>query len=186
MYIGFRYIRIGNWTSFWSKIKSRRTKIRTMTVILFNKGSLAQDYRYFTHHRGVIIGAMASQITGVSIVCSTVCSDADQRKQQSSASLAFVRGIHRWPVNSPHKRPVTRKMVSFDDVIMRTTFQMHFLTNKLWYLNSHCTAVCSCTISLFLYIHHWNTKPLCVKSTILFSRLFLCVCRFIYLSCTVQ
>ena len=58
------------------------------------------------------------QITGVSIVYSTVCSDADQRKHQSSASLAFVRGIHRWPVNSPHKWPVTRKMGPFDDVIM--------------------------------------------------------------------
>ena len=47
----------------------------------------------------------------------TVCSGADQRKHQSSASLAFVRGIHRWPVNSPHKGPVTRKMFPFDDVI---------------------------------------------------------------------
>ena len=43
---------------------------------------------------------------------------ADQRKHQSSASLAFVRGIHRWSVNSPRKGPVTRKMVPFDDVIM--------------------------------------------------------------------
>ena len=55
---------------------------------------------------------------GVSIVCHTVCSDADQRKHQSSASLAFVRGIHRWPVDSPHKGPVTRKMFPYDDVIM--------------------------------------------------------------------
>ena len=46
------------------------------------------------------------------------CSDADQRKHQSSASLAFVRGIHRSPVNSPHRWPVTRKMSSFDDVIV--------------------------------------------------------------------
>ena len=49
---------------------------------------------------------------------STVYSDTDQRKYQSSASLAFVRGIHRRPVNSPHKWPVTRKMFPFDDVIM--------------------------------------------------------------------
>ena len=48
-------------------------------------------------------------------------SDADQRKHQSSASLAFARGIHRWPVNSPHKGPVTRKMFPFDDVIMHFT-----------------------------------------------------------------
>ena len=61
---------------------------------------------------------IASQMTSLIIVYSTVYSDADQRKPQSSASLAFVRGIHRWPVNSPHKGPVTRKMFPFDDVIM--------------------------------------------------------------------
>ena len=61
---------------------------------------------------------MASQITSLTIVYSTVYSDADQRKHQSSASLAFVRGIQRGPVNSPHKWPVTPKMLPFDDVIM--------------------------------------------------------------------
>ena len=50
-----------------------------------------------------IMGAMASQITGVSIVYSTVCSAADQREHQSFASLAFVRGILQWPVNFQHK-----------------------------------------------------------------------------------
>ena len=63
---------------------------------------------------------MASQITSVSVINWTVCSGGDQRKHQSSASLAFVRGIHRWPVNSPHKVPVTWKMFPFDDVIMST------------------------------------------------------------------
>ena len=62
---------------------------------------------------------MASQITSLTIVYSTFYSGADQRKHQSSASLAFVRGIHRGPVNSLHKWPVTRKMVPFDDVIMQ-------------------------------------------------------------------
>ena len=61
---------------------------------------------------------LASQITSIIIVYSTVYSGADQRKHQSSASLAFVLGIHRGPVNSPHKWPVTRKMFPFDDVIM--------------------------------------------------------------------
>ena len=70
------------------------------------------------HHSDVIIGAIASQITSILIVCSTVSSGADQRKHQSSVSLAFVRGIQRWPVNSPHKEPVTRKMFPFDDAIM--------------------------------------------------------------------
>ena len=74
-----------------------------------------------TYHSDVIMGAMASEIiTGGSTACSTVCSGADQRKRQSSASLAFVKGIHRWPVNNPHKGPITRKMFPFDDVKMRT------------------------------------------------------------------
>ena len=64
------------------------------------------------------MGAIASQITSLTIAYSIIYSDADQRKHQSSASLAFVRGIHPGPVNSPHKWPVTRKMFPFDDVIM--------------------------------------------------------------------
>ena len=64
------------------------------------------------------MGAITSQITSLTIVYSTVDSGADQRKHQSSASLDFVRGIHRWPMNSLHKGPVTRKMFPFDDVIM--------------------------------------------------------------------
>ena len=63
---------------------------------------------------------MASQITSLTTVYSTVYSGADQRKHESSASLAFVRGIHRSPVNSPDKGPVTRKMFPFYDVIMYT------------------------------------------------------------------
>ena len=63
------------------------------------------------------MGAMASQITSLPIVYSTVYSGADQRKFQSSASLAFLRVIHRWPVNSPHKWQVTREIFPFDDVI---------------------------------------------------------------------
>ena len=71
------------------------------------------------HYDDVIMGAMVSQLTSrLTIVYSNVYSSADQRKHQSSASLAFVRGIHWGPVNSPHKGPVTRKMFLFDDVIM--------------------------------------------------------------------
>ena len=61
----------------------------------------------------VIMGAMASQTISITIVYFTVYSGADQRKHQSSASLASVRGIHRWPVNSPHKWPATRKCFHF-------------------------------------------------------------------------
>ena len=70
----------------------------------------ADEARITNHYSDVRIGAMASQITSPTIVYSTVYLGADQRKYQRSASLAFVRGIHRWPGNSPHKGPVTRKM----------------------------------------------------------------------------
>ena len=64
------------------------------------------------------MGSMGSQITSLTIVYSAIYLGADQRKHQSSGSLAFVRGIQRGPVNLPHKWPVTRKMFPFDDVIM--------------------------------------------------------------------
>ena len=67
-------------------------------------------YIFMEHYNDVIMGAMASQITSRSIVYWTVYSGTDQRTHQSSASLVFVRVIHRWPVNSPPKSPVTRKM----------------------------------------------------------------------------
>ena len=70
------------------------------------------------HYNDVKMGTIASQITSLTIVYSMVYPGADQRKCQSSASLAFVRVIHRGPVNFPHKWPVTRKMFPFDDVIM--------------------------------------------------------------------
>ena len=68
------------------------------------------------------MSTIASQITSLTIVYSTVYSGANQRKHQYSASLAFVQGIHRGPVNSPHKWQVTRKMFPFDDVIMWRVF----------------------------------------------------------------
>ena len=70
------------------------------------------------HYGDVIMGAMASQIASLTIVYTIIYPGEDQRKHQSSASLAFVRGINRWPVNSPHKWPATRKMFPFDDVMM--------------------------------------------------------------------
>ena len=70
------------------------------------------------HYSDVMMGGMASQITSLTIVYPAVYSVTDQRKHQSSASLAFVQGIHWSPVNSQHKGSVTRKMSPFDDVIM--------------------------------------------------------------------
>ena len=82
--------------------------------------------RWLFYYSYVIMSAMASRITSITIVYPNVY---DQRKHQSCASLAFVRGIHRWPVNSPHKGPVTRKMFPFDDVIMwdHSTLQANLL-----------------------------------------------------------
>ena len=71
----------------------------------------------FIHYSDVIMGAMTSQTARLTIVFSTIYSGADQRRHQSSTSLAFVQEIHRSPVNSPNKGPVTWKIFPFDDVI---------------------------------------------------------------------
>ena len=71
------------------------------------------------HYSDAIMGAMASQITSLTIAYSTVYSGADQRKHQSSASLSFVREIQRRRMDSPHKWPLTWKMFPLDNVIMK-------------------------------------------------------------------
>ena len=85
---------------------------------------------HIIHYDDVIMDAIASQITSLTIVYSAVYSGADQRKHQSSASLAFLRGNDRGPVNSPHKWPVKRKMFPFDDVIMLLSNSPHVLIKK--------------------------------------------------------
>ena len=102
------------------------------------------------------MSAMASQITSLTIVYSTLYLGADQRKHQSSASLAFVRGIHPSLVNSPHKRPVTRKMFPFDDIIMVT--QEDPLTWNKANLRDLITATGQ-AISLKLDSNHWFFCP---------------------------
>ena len=70
------------------------------------------------HYNDIIMGAMPYQTTSLTIVYLTVYTGTGERKHQSSASLAFVRGIRQWPVNSPHKGPVMQKMFPCDDIIM--------------------------------------------------------------------
>ena len=82
---------------------------RIASNLIIQRGVTWQKHQ--KHYNDVILSAMASQITSLATVYSTVYSGADQRKHQSSASL-------RWPVNSPHKGPVTRKIFPFHDVIM--------------------------------------------------------------------
>ena len=99
--------------SFFIRIAPNNIKCLLLLVLLRVIG-----YLWLLHYDDVIMSAIAFQITSLMIVYSIVYPGADQSKHQSSASLAFVWGIHRGPVNSPHKWPVTRKMFPFDDVIM--------------------------------------------------------------------
>ena len=114
----------------------------------------------------VTMSPMASQITSLTIVYSTVCSGADQRKHKSSASLAFVRGILRGPGNSPHKWSVTRKMFPFDDVIMthqiaKTTGSTSFYTSirhfRVGTISNRCRSEGFCylgQLNISWYIQH--------------------------------
>ena len=114
-------------------------------------------YHGISHYSDVIMSPMASQITSLTIVYSTVYSGAGQRKHQSSASLAFVRGIHREPVNSPHKGPVTWKRFPFDDVIMdgilhksNDSFTLNAISTKWLHYDSGGSACLSVCLSVCL------------------------------------
>ena len=87
-------------------------------TVIVTSWDASQNLHINSHYSDVIMSAVPSQITGVTIIYPTICSDADQRKHQSSTSLAFVWGIDWLPVNFPQKGPVTRKRFPFDDVIM--------------------------------------------------------------------
>ena len=101
---------------------------------------------------------MASPIT--TIVYSTVYWGADQRKCKSSASLALVRGIHRWPVNSPHQGPVTRKVFPFDDVTMDSKDSKDFIPAST--LNQlHTSGICGLFRLTSRYMNYFvRIKPL--------------------------
>ena len=109
--------------------------------------SLSLSLFQVAHYRNVIMGTMSSQITILTNVYSVVSSGADQRKHQSPASLAFVRGNHRSSVNSPHKGPVTQKLFPFDDVIMRSYIRRKYdtIVFKLC-LMFYAMALCSRTL----------------------------------------
>ena len=110
------------------------------------------------HHSDVIMSAMASQITGISIVCSTVCSGVDQWKLQCSASLAFVRGIHRWLLNSPHKGPVTQKMFPFNLGDSCVTYSNFWDSCTLLYASNNVQVfVVENLLTLF---PNWSTRAL--------------------------
>ena len=126
------------------------------------------------HYNDVIMSAMASLITDVSIVYSNVRSGADQINQ-SSVSLAFVRGIYRWPVNSPHKGPVTVNIsIWWRHHGNHMQLSCSYLQWKWkWYLTQKSSLY---TLSFFLenyvwiYLECW-TIYWCIVS-VLFIRLF--------------
>ena len=107
------------------------------------------------------MGAIVSQITSLTIVFSTVYLDTDQRKHESSASLAFVRGIHRRPVNSPHKWPVTRKMFPFDDVIMSEPDSNNvFLQFNYWISQGFAHATVA---HMLFHVENWVMITFCIS-----------------------
>ena len=111
------------------------------------------------HYTDVIMGAIVSQITRLVIVYLIVYSDADQRKHQSSAPLAFVRGIHRGPMNSPHKWPVTRKKFPFDDVIISIlTIRILVKTTQTTFVCARMTVTTRGKLLLKVVCHHCNTR----------------------------
>ena len=140
------------------------------------------------------MGAMASQITSLTSVYTTVYSGADQRKHQSSTSLAFLIGMHRWPVNSPHKGPVTRKMFPFDDVVSwhATTLRSECHSITMTPTNMHPIPwPLVCKISIFGYYFKWFIRcngnlvdmELNVKCTCPMSKLYcqnICILYMIY------
>ena len=157
----------------WSRHSTRRLSASHTDIYLMPAKSTSPVFCFFTvspdhkvldsdkqnsqlrvHYNDRIMSAMASQITSLVIVYSSVYSGADQRKHQSSSWLAFVRGIHRSPVNSLHKGPVTRKMFPFDDVIM---------------------AICSIKYApvLLLFLVIWPSVPVGLRYALIN---ILCVC----------
>ena len=113
------------------------------------------------HSNDVAMGSLASQITSFTLVYSAVYSGADQRKHQSSATLAFVRGIHRGPVNSPHKWPVKRKMFPFDDVIMYVLHELPLV--NLFDHQLHCGCILTNDCLSYIKLQHeyaWSIKYL--------------------------
>ena len=96
---------------------SFRNAIKSILVRISMRGGRPWNYIDILYS-DVTMDPLASKITSVSIVYSTVCPGADQRKHQSPASLTFVRGIHWWLVYFPNKGPVTQKVYPLHDVII--------------------------------------------------------------------
>ena len=162
-------------------MKMVKTKFRHTFSSLY---CLATEYT--VQYSNVIRSAMASQITSLTLVYSTVYSSADQRKHQSSASRTFVSGIHRCLANSPHKGPVTRKMVPFDDVIMlfinwyrrypRLVYDVYWPESNIWGFEEMLQISILCTKNIKQALYCYMTIRLTNITCPINHTVLLCFC----------
>ena len=165
-------------------VKYNKLNIRLLFRALLSNlcGSLVQTRNRTcnirsAHYNDVIMSTKASQITSLRIVYSAIYSGAYQRKHQSSASRAFARGVHQWPVNSPHKRPVTRKMFSLDVVFMNLRL------NNCWYVHVsvHSLKFCHTGICWIYYFEprvcHFSRKRVSYFKTSIYTCIYISVAR---------
>ena len=157
--LGNIFINVMNWFGIDVAIQSRIDFFHTQlwfpasSWVCIPQKSLAIAHDFWNHYNDTIMGAMPSQMTNLTIVYSTVYSDADQRKHQSAASLAFVRGIHRGLVNSQHKWPVTWKCLH-----LMTSSCTNSLGWTLFDTGTHDGFFLSCN-------HHWFVNIMDVAPT---------------------
>ena len=116
----FKSVVKSSWSFLVERLKAWNIRIKVLYIYIKFR-AIIYSLRNLQQTASISLWWRHNGRDGLTIVYSTVYSAADQRKHQSSASLAFVRGIRQGPVNSPHKGPVTRKMFPFDDVIMSHT-----------------------------------------------------------------
>ena len=107
------------------------------------------------HYNDIIMSAVASQITSLTIVYSTIYSVTDQRKHQSSTSQAFMRGIYRWLVNSPQEGPVTQKLFPLDDIIMKSYYRAALYCFVIVFDNSIFQNPLRESQDVLSYVHWW-------------------------------
>ena len=141
------------------------------------------------HYSDVTMGAMASQITSIAIVYSTVYSGADERKHQSFASLAFFRGIHRWPGNSAHKGPVkpqSHRIVWFCNRTIVGEFIRQRLVARVFYdlIMQSLVAIVFRMVVRLIVRHavrlYWTEKYQSQDQSLIIARLVVMICDWSY------
>ena len=152
---------------YWIYLFRKSSSISTWIYVSLNYVMFGTSKTYSllpwvvtNHYDDVIMGAIAFQITSLTIVSSTAYSDADQRKHQSSASLAFVQRIHREAGEFPAlwQMASDAEISPFNDVIIKITRRTPRVP----------TSPC-------LIWGRWNRNSLAIRQTVYFEcfRMFL-------------